>query len=86
MRLLNRKKINQKFLFYWLLAYRKIIISMAVGGGQPNISQSTITNLRIQTPDFKEQEQIYAFLDKETKQFDNLISKSQSQINLLQEF
>ena len=79
------KKINQKFLFYWLLAYRKIIISMAVGGGQPNISQSTITNLRIQTPDFKEQEQIYAFLDKETKQFDNLISKSQSQIKMLQE-
>ena len=36
-------------------------------------------------PPEDEQQQIYDFLQKETKQFSNLISKSQSQVNFLQE-
>ena len=42
-------------------------------------------NLFVPYPKKEEQKQIENFLDKETKQFDELISKSQSQVNLLQE-
>ena len=65
------KGLSEKFLFYWFLAFRKIIVSMGQGGGQPNISQSIISNLRVQTPQISEQSQISEFLDKKTTQFDN---------------
>ena len=49
------------------------------------LGKDSISNLIIPLPPKPEQQQIYDFLQKETKQFSNLISKSQSQINLLQE-
>ena len=36
-----------KYAFYWFLGYRSEIISLSYGGGQPNISQDTIKNLKI---------------------------------------
>ena len=50
-----------------------------------NLPSLTLANMKIPVPSEKEQHDIYDFLQKETKQFDNLISKSQSQIKLLQE-
>ena len=50
-----------------------------------NLPSLTLANMKIPVPSEKEQHGIYDFLQKETAQFDVLISKSQSQIKLLQE-
>jgi len=78
-------KIAPKFLFYWLLGFRKRIISMATGGGQPNINQEILRSLRISFPDFDEQSTIIAFLDRETAKIDTLVEEQQKLIALLKE-
>ena len=52
---------------------------------QPNIGMNDIRDLKVIVPPKEEQKQIDNFLQKETTQFDDLISKSQSQIKILQE-
>jgi type I restriction enzyme, S subunit len=82
----NSTKIDFKFLFYWFLAFRKIIISFAEGGGQPNINMELIKSLRLFYPSKKEQKQLVDFLDKQTMHMDKLISKAKLQIKTLQEY
>lgn len=74
-----------KFLFYSLLSLRERIISMAVGGGQPNINQDILRNLRIACPDSEEQLEICAFLDQESKKIEALVVESQHTMDLLKE-
>lgn len=68
------KKISVGFLFYWLISSRQFLISLSYGGGQPNISQDTIKNLRINSPSLQEQVAIVAFLDEKTAQMDRIIT------------
>ncbi|MBR9833506.1 restriction endonuclease subunit S [bacterium] len=77
--------IKQRFLFYYLLAARKYIISMAYGGGQPNISQDIIKQLYIPTPSKNEQTQIAKYLDHKTAIIDALIEKKELLIKKLSE-
>ena len=50
-----------------------------------NISQSTILELELVLPDFKEQQTIVAFLETESAKFDTLTAEAQRAIELLQE-
>ncbi len=77
--------INMKYVFYLFLGFRKKIISMAYGGGQPNISQDLIKNLRLPFPDKKEQTAIANFLDQKTTQIDHAVAIKEKQITLLKE-
>ncbi len=77
--------IEMRFLFYWFLGMRQRIISMAIGGGQPNISQEVLRSLRVPTPPQEEQLTIAAFLDCETAKIDALIAEQQRLIELLKE-
>ena len=52
---------------------------------QPNIGLEYFDQIKFPIPPYDEQLQIYDFLHKETKKLDDLISKSQSQVNFLQE-
>lgn len=79
------KKASIKFIFYWFLANRDHIISMAYGGGQPNISQNLIKSLRIPLPEKHEQKAIANFLDQKTTEIDGLIADKEKLIELLQE-
>ncbi|SDL52951.1 restriction endonuclease subunit S [Halarsenatibacter silvermanii] len=81
-----KDKTNIKFIYYWLLSNRKNILSYSYGGGQQNISQNTVKNLKITMPPFEEQKSISNFLDKKTAKIDNLISKTQNQIDNLKEY
>ena len=65
--------------------YKDQIYCSIVGGAIPTISQDKILNHYILSPPRTEQNQISEFLDKQTAQFDDIISKSQSQVNFLQE-
>lgn len=62
-----------KYLFYWLLSDRKNIISLSVGGTQPNISQSIINKLDVFLPPLEEQTQIANYLDAKTTLIDKKI-------------
>lgn len=77
--------IEYKFLFFWLLAYRPQIISLASGGGQPNVNQDILRGLRVACPTLAEQETIIEFLEAETSKFDTLTAEAQRAIDLLQE-
>lgn len=78
-------QIYYKFLFYWFLGFRSQIISLASGGGQPNVNQDILRSLRVACPDFTEQSAIVAFLDAELAKFDTLTAEAQRAIDLLQE-
>ncbi|MFZ1493347.1 MAG: restriction endonuclease subunit S [Candidatus Competibacter denitrificans] len=77
--------IHTSFLFYWFLGVRQHIVSMATGGGQPNISQEVLRNIRVPCPAQNEQITIAAFLNRETAKIDALIAEQQRLIELLKE-
>jgi type I restriction enzyme, S subunit len=71
---LNFNKIaNNKFIFYWFLSSKPYILSLSVGGGQPNINQKIILNLTALIPNIQTQVAIAGYLDKNTVQIDKKI-------------
>lgn len=74
-----------RYWFYVLLAIRKHLISLAVGGVQLNINQDIIKSLRLYRPPLPEQKLIAPYLDKKTNQIDRLVKETQKKIKLLKE-
>lgn len=77
--------IDVKFLFYWFLGLRQRILSLATGGGQPNVSQDILRTLCVACPNKEEQTAIANFLDSETSKIDGLIAEQRRLIGLLKE-
>jgi type I restriction enzyme S subunit len=73
------------FFYYYLWMHRPNLIALSAGGGQPNLSQDDLKQLRLPTPTLKEQEAIARFLDHKTKQIDDLIAKKEALIEKLDE-
>ena len=74
------------FCFYWFQGLReKLVAWYATGGGQPNINQQILAELRIPAPSLDEQAAIVTFLDRETAKIDALVADYQALIDLLQE-
>lgn len=77
------KKINQRFLYYYLLSKRNKILADCVGGAQVHISQGYVKNIEIPLLDLSEQNEMVEVLDRiskvissrkqEIKKLDNLI-------------
>lgn len=84
--LVKSKVFFNLFLFYWFQAYKKTVIILASGGGQPNISQEKIRSLILPTPPFFEQQKITEFLDRETAKIDSLIKKEEKIIKKMKEY
>ncbi|MBS1769296.1 MAG: restriction endonuclease subunit S [Acidobacteria bacterium] len=77
--------IDPSYIFFWFVGLRQQILSLATGGGQPNISQDIIRSLRVGCPPLVEQTQIAAFLDRETGKIDELVAEQRRLIELLKE-
>lgn len=77
--------IDLKFLQYWFIGNKEQIINLAIGGGQPNISQNILKDIRVWCPDYSEQGSLTQFLDHKTTQIDQLIAKKEQFIQLLEE-
>jgi type I restriction enzyme, S subunit len=76
---------DSKFFYYWLWMCRPILISVSTGGGQPNLSQDDLKQLRIPIPSLPEQRSIARFLDYKTAQIDALIAKKETLLKKLAE-
>ena len=83
--LANSYRFNIDYMFYFFIGIREDIIRLSYGGGQPNISQDTIKQLRIPCPPKDEQLQIVEHLQKRTTAIDQLIKNIETQIEKLQE-
>ncbi len=79
------KQLENKYLFYWLWAFKEEIIQLSSGGGQPNINQEKVASLKVSAPVKSEQQKIANFLDHETAKIDTLITKQEKLIELLKE-
>jgi len=77
--LFNSQKMHQDYLFYNLLFSKNRILALAVGGGQPNISQNIVKNFVVSFPSsLKEQQKIATILstiDSSIVQTEQLIAK-----------
>ena len=78
-------KISIEFLNYSFQAHKNHIINLAVGGGQPNISQQILKGIRLFCPSLEVQSQIANYLDQKTAEIDTLIAKKEQLIKLLEE-
>ncbi|KAF2425598.1 restriction endonuclease subunit S [Bacillus subtilis] len=79
------REVITKYIFYWLLGHRAEIINLSQGGGQPNISQGIIRNIRIAVPPVVLQNKIVTFIDKKFEETNHLINKKEKMIKLLEE-
>lgn len=77
--------ILARFMFYWFIGLRQQILSLATGGGQPNVSQDILRTLRVSCPSSEEQTEIIRFLDRETSKIDSLVAEQRRLIELLKE-
>ncbi|WP_270993403.1 restriction endonuclease subunit S [Listeria seeligeri] len=80
-----KKNVDSKFIYYCLMNQREDIINLANGGGQPNISQSIVRNIRLELPEKILQELVVKYLDKKIVMLSNLIATKEKQIKLLEE-
>ncbi|BBP92321.1 hypothetical protein BsIDN1_59390 [Bacillus safensis] len=66
------------------MGHRTEIINLSHGGGQPNISQGIIRNIRIAIPPLELQSKIVTFVDKKFEETNQLINKKKKMIKLLE--
>lgn len=67
--------IDMRFFYYTLLGQRDDIVLLAVGGGQPNISQTMLRRWRVPCPPSTEQKRIADELDEATARVDAMLEK-----------
>lgn len=79
-------KVFMKYVFYVMQFAKNHLISNSYGGGQPNINQDMIKNLRIPYPNLQEQEKIANYLDDLNKKIHKTSKSYQTQIDRLKEY
>lgn len=85
----NKNKIIPRFTFTSIQSnyFRKFIELGWSFGTQPNIGMGVIENLKLVVPtNIEEQQEIVEYLDKHTKEIDDLVSMEQNKIELLKEY
>lgn len=80
------ERFDNTFLFYWLWHRRADLISMAVGGGQPNLSQEVLREERALRPPLEEQQAIAQHLDRIINETREIADRVKQSIARLQEY
>ena len=74
------------YLAYYLRAIKDLLISLGSGSTFLEVTKGTLVGVGIPLPPLSEQKQIVDFLDRKTKQIDELIAAEQRKIELLKEY
>jgi type I restriction enzyme S subunit len=77
----NKKKLEPKYLYYYLTSIPSYFDSVSFGAAQQNINQDLIKNLKIEIPDLINQQRIASILSA----YDDLIEVNNQRIKLLEE-
>jgi len=83
------KEILSEFIVYFFnteYCYQLNHEGTVVAGGQGNLNVKNVERYRIPLPPIEEQQEIIKYLDNYRSEMDNLISKYQKQIDLMQEY
>jgi type I restriction enzyme, S subunit len=80
--LLPSEKVNNAYLYYFLLSQKEKLVKMGVGGAQPNISATILKNIEMPLPSLDVQEQIVDILDK-TQEIINSYKKQLEELDNL---
>jgi type I restriction enzyme, S subunit len=72
-----RPELDPKFLFWYLRRQRSNLIAKAVGGAQPNISQTILRDLELPIPPMGEQREIVAEIEKQFSRLDEAVANLQ---------
>lgn len=80
------KDIDMGYSFWCIMSAKEELLLSSRGGGQPNISQNIIKQLRIPLPPLMEQRKIADYLSDKTKEIDSLIAEKESLINDLEAY
>lgn len=70
-------EVDPKFLFWYLRRQRSNLITKAVGGAQPNISQTILRDLELPIPPFGVQREIVAEIEKQFSRLDEAVANLQ---------
>jgi restriction endonuclease S subunit len=68
------KEVETKFLFWFLRSAREELISQAVGGAQPNISQGILREIKVPLAPLNEQTRIVAEIEKQFSRLDEAVA------------
>ena len=79
------REVRSEYLLLFVLAARPHLLSLATGGGQPNINQEVIRSLRMPLPAVSEQEDIVRQVRSSLGGVDSVSSMASKQVELLQE-
>ena len=80
------KDIDMGYSFWCIMSAKEELLLSSRGGGQPNISQNIIKQLRIPLPPLMEQRKIADYLSEKTKEIDSLITEKEALINDLEAY
>lgn len=75
------KDIDMQYAFWGLMAAKEELVLSSRGGGQPNISQNIIKQLRVPVPYLQEQQAIADYLDKTCSKIDEIIAEAKASID-----
>ena len=78
-------RLRARFVYYWLIAFREVLVSRSAGGGQPNLSQEDLRSLRIPAPAISEQDRIVGHLAARDAALRRLSADIKSAVERLQE-
>jgi type I restriction enzyme S subunit len=67
-------EVETKFLFWYLRHQRADLIAQAVGGAQPNISQTILRSLDLPVPPVEDQRRIVAEIEKQFSRLDEAVA------------
>ena len=79
------KGVITRYVFYVLQAAKPHLLVLADGGGQPNINQEKLRQLRVPVPPLERQQEITDYLDHETAEIDAAIADAREAIALSRE-
>ena len=83
--IVNQDKYEPSFVYYLLITKTDVIQSVANSATTPIVNKSTFSSINVCVPPLPTQRKIANFLDRKTKQIDELIRIKERQIELLQE-